>query len=57
MKFRNFVTNFSKGLLQYCSRSDSSQLEGRKDKHADGWAHRRTDMIPPWGFLWVCTEV
>jgi len=51
------VTNFSKGLLQYCSRSDSSQLEGRKDKHADGWAHRRTDMIPPWGFLWVCTEV
>jgi hypothetical protein len=34
-----------------------SQVEGMKDKHADGWAHGRTDMISRWAFLWMFTEV
>jgi len=47
------MTNVSKGLLQHGRRSDSSTVEGRKDKHADGWTHRRTDMIPRWAFSGV----
>jgi len=50
------MTNLSKGLLQHGRSSDLSQVEAMKDKHADGWAHRRTDTIPRWAFLWICTE-
>jgi len=51
------MINFSKGLLQHGRRSDSSQVEGMKDKHADGWAHVRTDTIPRGAFLWIRTDV